>query len=480
MTSAGHEASVETREQRIAFASIVELGQMLRDGETSPVELTELFLERLRRIGPQLNAVVTLTEARARAQAEVLGNELRAGHDRGPRHGIPFGAKDLLATGGGVPTSWGAAPFRGQQFAGDALVLQRLEAAGAILVAKLAMVELAGGFGYAQPNATFTGPGINPWNTSYWSGGSSSGSGSAVAAGLVPYALGSETWGSILNPASSCGITGLRPTLGLVPTRGAMALSWTLDKLGPLCRTAEDAAIITGYIGGDDAEVPATRSWSIRPFGFRRSGFTLALPRGLADDPGLQPEVRHQFVAALNDLRTIATIEDVDLPEFPYVEAARIIIQCEAASAFDDFLASGRASELTAPEDRFGGYAGLTIPAVDYIRALRIRRKVAASWYPMLAPYDALLVPPTNTTARRLDMPWRGNDAHPESAAVTITGAAGNLAGLPAITVPSGFDAKGLPTAISLVGRPFDEQTVVAVAHAYQQLSSWHRRHPAW
>src|SRR6266853_1735595 len=216
------------------------LSELIRERRLSPVTLAETFLDRLERLGPRYNAVVTVTRARALEQARRAEAEIAAGGYRGPLHGIPYGAKDLLATSGGIPTTWGAAPFKDRVFDFDATAIVKLEAAGAVLCAKLAMVELAGGMGYRQPNAAFTGPGVNPWSRDAWSGGSSSGSGSAVAAGLVPFAIGSETWGSILSPAGNCGVAGLRPTYGRVSRHGAMALCWTLDKLGPLALTADD------------------------------------------------------------------------------------------------------------------------------------------------------------------------------------------------------------------------------------------------
>ncbi len=304
-----------TTTDRFAFASVRELGRMLRAGETTPIALAEYFLDRLDTVGRRYNAVVTLTRDRALAEAREAGRELAAGYDRGPLHGIPYGAKDLLATGGGIPTTWGAAPLRDQQFAHDAAVVERLHAAGAVLVAKLAMVELAGGFGYNQPDAAFTGPGKSPWNPEAWSGGSSSGSGSAVGAGAVPFAIGSETWGSILTPSSYCGITGLRPTYGRVSRRGAMALSYTLDKLGPMCRTADDCGLVLAAIAGpdpgDDTTLPNTYRYA--PEAMRTSGFRLGVIAGAAD--GTQPEVGANFAATLDALRAIATIEEVTLPD---------------------------------------------------------------------------------------------------------------------------------------------------------------------
>ncbi len=242
----------------VVFMPIRELKTLVQTRQVSPVELAETFLARLETLGPQYNAVVTVTRERALQQARQAERDIAAGHYKGPLHGIPYGAKDLLATSGGIPTTWGAAPLRHQKFDYDATVVRKLAEAGAVLVAKLAMVELAGGMGYRQPHASFTGPGINPWDRTTWSGGSSSGSGAAVSAGLVPFAIGSETWGSILGPASHCGIAGLRPTYGRVSRYGAMALSWSLDKLGPLGLTADDCGLVLEAIAGADPLDPTT------------------------------------------------------------------------------------------------------------------------------------------------------------------------------------------------------------------------------
>src|SRR5437588_161725 len=255
-----------------AFLSIVWLGRLLRNTRTTATELAGYFLDRLERIGPRFNAVVTGTRERALAEAAQADREIGQGKWRGPLHGIPYGVKDLLATKD-YPTTWGAEPYRQQKFDADATVVERLGAAGAVLVAKLAMVELAGGMGYNQANASFTGPGKTPWNPGYWSGGSSSGPGVAVAAGLVPFAIGSETSGSILTPAAYCGVTGLRPTYGLVSRHGAMALAWTMDKLGPLGRSAEDCAIVLAAIAGKDPKDPsAVGPHPLAPSPSRRGG----------------------------------------------------------------------------------------------------------------------------------------------------------------------------------------------------------------
>ena len=242
----------------LTFKPIRELAELIAGKSVSPVELSQTFLERLERLGPNYNALVTLTAERALATARQAESEITAGTSRGLLHGITWGAKDLLATSGGIPTTWGAAPFKDQQFDYDATVVARLEGSGAPLAAKLAMIELAGGMGYIHPDASLTGPPKNPWDTGRWTGGSSSGSGAAVAAGLVPFAIGSETWGSILSPATNCGLAGLRPTYGRVSRFGAMALCWTLDKLGPLCLTADDCGIVLEALSGPDSQDPST------------------------------------------------------------------------------------------------------------------------------------------------------------------------------------------------------------------------------
>ena len=359
----------------VAFGSIPELGRLLRARKLSSTDLTELYLERLERFGPRYNCVVTVTPERALAEAATADRELRAGRIRGPLHGIPYGVKDLLAAKG-YPTTWGAEPYRSQSFDEDATVVARLGAAGAVLVAKLAMVELAGGMGYSQANASFTGPGKTPWSVDYWSGGSSSGPGSAVAAGLVPFAIGSETSGSILTPAAYCGITGLRPTYGLVSRHGAMALSWTMDKLGPMARSAEDCALVLAAIAGRD---PLDAS-SV-PRGFRMPApeprarrFRIGVPKGVID--AVQGEVAENFTIALDVLRSVAEIvPDVELPDLPFGVVGGVIIAAEGLSAFDDLVEGNRLKDLTAPEDRTGGYGALAISefvrrSVDPIRSV--------------------------------------------------------------------------------------------------------------
>jgi aspartyl-tRNA(Asn)/glutamyl-tRNA(Gln) amidotransferase subunit A len=464
------------RSMSFAFATIRELGQKLRAGETTPTELAEYYIDRLERVGAELNAVVTITRDLALREAKRAEEELAAGHDRGPLHGIPYGAKDLLATTG-IPTTWGAAPLKDQILQPDATVIERLRNAGAVLVAKLAMVELAGGLGYNQPNASFTGPGINPWNTDAWSGGSSSGSGSAVGSGCVPFAIGSETMGSILSPAGFCGISGLRPTYGRVSRHGAMALSWTLDKLGPMCRTADDCGLVLDAIAGPDPLEPSTLEtpFQYRPDRDRVAGFRLGVYREGVDEG--QPEVRVNFERTLEELTRIATLEEVTLPDFPYGPMAEIIIRSEGTSALEPLIASGKVKDLTAPEDRTGGYAGYAVPAVDYLRAMRIRTQMVSEIDSLFSRYDAIVHPTFGMVASPLGMSfeeYRGENRW------TPFSAAGNLAGLPGITVPNGFGERGLPTGVQFVGRAGEDDRVLAVARAYQSWSNWHQRYPDW
>ena len=459
------------------FIPIRELGELVRTKQVSPVELTETFLERLRSIGPRYNAVVTVTPERAMEQARRAESEIAAGDYKGPLHGIPYGAKDLLATSDDIPTTWGAAPFREQVFDYDAAVIIRLEDAGAPLAAKLAMVEIAGGMGYRQPNASFTGPGMTPWGSDgkeAWSGGSSSGSGAAVAAGLVPFAIGSETWGSILSPANNCGLAGLRPTYGRVSRQGAMVLSWTLDKLGPLCLTADDCGIVLEAIAGEDSDDPSTTDMPYRYDIYASAGrrFKLAVLKDATE--GAQAEVAANFGRALEVLEGVADIEEIEFPEMPYEAVTRTILNAESASVFEDFIESGGVAGLTAPECHHP-HARLMVPAQDYIRALRIRGKVARIADEVMSGYDAVLGPTRPVTATPIDQDFRGVVA---GTARDTLGAVGNSAGLPAISVPSGFSDEGLPTGIQFMGRAYDENRILAVARAYQSLTDWHTQHP--
>ena len=455
------------------FVSVRELGERVRTRQVSPVELVEYFLERLETHGPTYNAVVTITRERAMEQARRAEAEIVAGKYRGPLHGIPYGAKDLLATSGGIPTTWGAAPLRDQTFDYDATVVQKLEEAGAVLVAKMAMVELAGGLGYSNTNAAFTGPGLNPWDTGTWTGGSSNGSGAGVAAGLVPFAIGSETWGSILMPASFCGVAGLRPTYGRVSRYGAMALSWTLDKLGPLGLTADDCGLLLEAIAGPDA---LDRTAADRKYRYEvNSGdrFKLAVRKGATDDSDY--DVRKNFDRAVQHLAQVADIDEVTLPDYPYEAVAMTIFLGESAEALEGLAQNGVIAGLTNPGSRLGHFSKAAVLAKDYLKALRVRGQIARDIDRLLRPYDALMVPTTQSVALPIDVDLERGWSQGRT---DIDGAVGNALGLPAVSVPTGLSEAGLPTSIEFLGNAYSENALLSVARAYQGLTRWHEERP--
>lgn len=461
------------RADEYAFATVPALGRMLRTGAVSPVELAACALERLEEVGKPLNAVVTMTADLALEQARRAEDELAHGVDRGPLHGIPYGVKDLLATAG-IRTTWGAPPFADQVFPYDAAVVERLREAGAVLAAKLATVEIAGGFGYEQPDAALTGPGRNAWDREAWAGGSSSGPGAAVAAGCVPFAIGSETWGSIMSPAGYNGLSGLRPTYGRVSRRGAMALSWTMDKIGPLARTAEECALVLAAMAGPDPVEPTTAASSpFAPPADQADGFRFAVLKDGTEQA--QPEIQANFEASLAELRAIGSLEEVALPDLPFDAAASVVINVEAASAFEEFNRDGHSAGLAAPEDRCGLFHAFAIPAVDYLRALRIRRLGSRQLEALLAAFDAIVAPTHLSVAPPIDQPFKPFFARHQGPRL---GAAGNLCGVPSITVPNGFGERGLPTGIEFMGRAWGEDRVVAAAMALQARTEWHRRMP--
>jgi aspartyl-tRNA(Asn)/glutamyl-tRNA(Gln) amidotransferase subunit A len=455
----------------LAFATLPILGNQLRSGAVTSLDLTRLFLDRLEAHGRAYNCVVTLTRELALEQARQADEELSAGRDRGPLHGIPYGAKDLLATKG-IPTTWGAAPFKNRVIDQDATVVRRLREAGAVLVAKLAMVELAGGMGYRQPNASFTGPGLNPWDTKTWSGGSSSGSGAATAAGLVPFAIGTETWGSITTPACYCGITGLRPTYGRVSRAGAMALAWTHDKIGPMARTAHDCGLVLDAIAGPDPDdlSAAERPYRYPPADSPGRNYRLAVIKDGAAHA--EPDMFKNFEAALKVMSAWAAVEEIELPDLPFADVAVTIISAECAAAFEEMVDSGDVFELTAPEDRLGGFGDQAMLATEYLRAQRIRTHLCRAWDELLAPYDALLTLPTAGPATPIDASTRGKYR------VESAGAPGNVCGTPAIVIPTGLTGTGLPTAMQLDGRAWSENRLIALATAFQDATAWHTLHP--
>jgi aspartyl-tRNA(Asn)/glutamyl-tRNA(Gln) amidotransferase subunit A len=459
----------------LAFTPVSELGALLRTHKVSSVELTGTYLRRLHAIGPKLNAVVTVLDDRAMAEAALADKELAAGHDRGPLHGIPYGVKDLLAAVGGR-TTWGAAPYEHQAFDYDATVVKRLTAAGAVLAAKLAMIELAGGMGYNQADASFTGPCRNPWNTGFWTGGSSSGPGAAVAAGLVAFAIGSETDGSITNPSSYCGVTGIRPTYGRVSRHGAMALCWSLDKLGPMCRTALDAHLVLGAIAGldpDDATSVAAAYDSELP---AAQPVTVGVIKGATDK--VQREVRKNYEAALDVLRGAGWVKktvEIELPSYGYDDAVGAIIAGEGGAAFRDIIQDGRVQTLSDPDGKRGGYSYFAVPATDYVDAMRMRAPMKRDFAKLFETIDVIAAPTFATVALPIGMPF--DKAYPGTNDTPLISAC-NLVGIPAISVPSGTGLHGLPTGFMLVAPALEEPRLAALGVEYQRHTSWHARRP--
>ncbi|HEX8145833.1 MAG TPA: amidase [Pyrinomonadaceae bacterium] len=470
--------SVET-----LYAPVSELAAQIRARRLSPVELTEAYLQRLETVGKRLNAVAYVMRETALKEARQAEDEIGRGRYRGPLHGIPYGVKDLCATRE-APTTWGATPFREQRFDYDATVVTRLREAGAVLVAKLAMIELAGGMGYNQADASWTGACRTPWNTGFWSGGSSSGPGAATAAGCVAFSIGSETSGSIITPAAFCGVSGLRPTYGAVSRHGAMALSWTLDKLGPMCRSALDAGLVLSAIAGRDPLDPTSRASERLPR-YSKEGRLLDPRRerrrlrvGVLKDSyeKAQPEVNRNFLASVEVLKRFAEVEtDVKLPDFPYGPSVGTIVDAEGASAFRELIESGRVSELASPEGRVGGFAASLVTAVDYLHAMRLRAPMRRAWAEMFKKVDVLAAPSRATVSYPVDKTF--DKAYPGIGASSPIGAS-NLVGVPAVSVPNGFGQNGLPTGIQLVGPAWGERELLELAVAYQSATDWHARRP--
>jgi Asp-tRNA(Asn)/Glu-tRNA(Gln) amidotransferase A subunit family amidase len=435
--------------EELAFLPVTHLSRLIRARKLTSLALTEMYLKRLKRHHPKLQCVITLTEDLAVEQARRADKEIAAGHYRGPLHGIPWGVKDLLATRG-YRTTWGARPFKKQRIDTDATVVQRLTEAGAVLIAKLTVGELAWG------DVWFGGKTKTPWNTRQGASGSSAGSGAATAAGLVGFAIGTETWGSIISPSTECGVTGLRPTFGRVSRQGAMALSWSMDKIGPMCRSVEDCALVFNAIYGPDGQDltvvdhpfnwgPNRKLTDVR-LGYVKSTFEKKRPYREHDD---------QTLAALRRLGF--RLIPIELPAYP-VEALQIILRAEAAAAFDELTRSDR-DELLVRQIK-DAWPNLfrhsrLIPAVEYIQANRIRHQIMQAMAAMMEKVDVYVAPSYSNN-------------------LLLT----NLTGHPAVVVPNGFKANGVPTSITFTGRLYDEATALAVAKAYQDTTHFHLQHP--
>ncbi len=436
-------------DETLAFMPVHRLAGLVRSGAVTSERLTRLSLERIARLDPKLHAVITVLEERALSQARAADREIAAGRYRGPLHGIPWGAKDLLGLAG-APTTWGAAPYR-EQLMDTATVVRRLDEAGAVLVAKLTLGELAMG------DTWFGGMTRNPWNLEQGSSGSSAGSAAATAAGLVWFSLGSETLGSISSPSTRCGTTGLRPTFGRVPRTGAMPLSWSMDKIGPICRSVEDCALVLEAIRGPDGQDMSVHTAG---FGWDVGQDVRRLRVGYFETLFSTESQQRAFdQATLATLRSLGMdLIPVELPDVPYA-AMRIILRAEAAASFDELTRSGRDAELAqqGPDAWPNTFrTARFIPAVDYVNANRVRSMAIERWADLFEEVD-VIVAPTN------------------SAQLLAT----NLTGHPAVILPNGFRENGTPVSITFLGDLFEEANMLAVARAYQEATDFHLKRPA-
>jgi aspartyl-tRNA(Asn)/glutamyl-tRNA(Gln) amidotransferase subunit A len=461
----------------VLFLPVGELSKRIRSRQLSPVELTQSYLERSSKLGPRLNAYATLTQELALEQARAAEKEIAAGKYRGPLHGVPYAAKDLL-TVKGYPTTWGARPLMAQKFDYDATVIRKLNDAGAVLLGKAAMIELAGGMGYRYASASCTGPAKNPWNTDYWTCGSSSGSGAIMGAGLAAFALGTETWGSIICPSGFCGVSGLRPTFGRVSRAGAMALSYSMDKIGPMCRVADDCDLVLKVISGHDPEdagslpeVLAKYEGAARPSVPLRLGWLA----NQCKDKQTAPEVSAAATAARKALEQSlpAPMKDISLPEGPWETAAGVIISVEGAAAFRSLVRSGQVADLSDPLGRIGAYMNEEVSASDFVAAQRIRGILQKKMDEIFDGVDVVVSTSLPVTASKLD----ANLDLALSFADPI-GGIGNVCGLPAISVPCGFGKDGLPIGLQFIGRVLDDAKVVQAARLYQSRTNWHTQRP--
>jgi aspartyl-tRNA(Asn)/glutamyl-tRNA(Gln) amidotransferase subunit A len=458
------------------FLSIRELGERLRRREVTSVQLTELALDRLSTIGKNLNAVATLTPELARAQAKRADDARKSGKDLGPLHGIPYGAKDLLDTRG-IRTTWGAKPFENRVPDTDATVISKLEAAGAVLCAKLSMAELAGGLGYHRGNASLQGPMRNPWNRERWAGGSSSGTGASVGAGLVPFGIGTETWGSILCPSNFCGVTGLRPTFGRVSRHGAMALSWTLDKIGPMGRTLDDTRLVLDAIAGPDPLDAASAKAKLDWTGATRGNLKGLRAAHVVSDfaKNGEPETAKSYDAALKTLRSAGLeIVEAKLPDLPYEATAIVALQAEVIEAFRGLYTSGDVRKLVDERAPIQAELAKAITASDYVHALRLRLEAQRAMNAFFQDYDLIV------SAGFLKIaPGVTEDMDTYFSGADPVGGMGNLTGVPMAALPMGAGKLGMPVGFQLVAPAFDEALLLRVGNEFQRRTKWHLERPA-
>lgn len=463
--------------EELFYLSVSELAKQIESKKLSPVELTQIYLDRSTKLGPRFNAYARLTPEIALEQAKTAEKEIQRGHYRGPLHGIPYAAKDLLSVKG-VPTTWGAKPYADQVFHYDATVIEHLNRVGAVLIGKAAMVELAGGMGYRFASASLQDATRNPWNTKCWTCGSSSGSGAIVSAGLAAFAIGTETWGSIICPSAFCGVSGFRPTYGRVSRYGAMALAPSMDKIGPLARTAEDCGRVFAAIAGHD---PKDRS----TLPIDKAAFTYSPSLELKTRPlkvgwltnawkSLDAEVAKAILAAEKIVRKhFATTKGAALPEGPFEDAGNIIVAAESAASFRALIRSGRVSELRDPLGQIAGYVNEQYTAADYLRALSVREILQRKMEELFDSFDVLVAAAQPVPASPLEVNLETDLAFPDP-----LGGIGNLCGLPALSVPCGFTEKNLPVGLQFVGKAGDDFTVIQAARTFQLHTEWHRKHP--
>jgi Asp-tRNA(Asn)/Glu-tRNA(Gln) amidotransferase A subunit family amidase len=476
--------------EEVAFWPVAHLAHLLKTRQVTSVDLTRMYLERLNRYNPTLNFVVTMTDELAMQQAQAADREIAAGRYRGPLHGMPWGCKDIIAVPG-YPTQWGSGAFRGQTFETEATVPRLLREAGAVLVAKLTSGELAAG------DQWFGGRTNSPWDPKEGSSGSSAGPASATAAGCVAFGIGTETSGSILSPSSICGVTGLRPTFGRVSRYGAMTLSWTQDRLGPLCRTVEDCALVFHAIARADEH---DRSVIDLPFNWDAGLDVRKLRIGYLapafEDATRNGALKQNDQQVLDTLRALGIeLEPFELPVMP-LGVTGGILGAESGASFDEFLRSGRDKELTNKTRANGFRSSRLVPAVEYLQAQRVRAMIMQQFANAVSKFDVYVAPYLDmraaATAGRGDTPdggrgeaagrggrGRGNGGPPPPNAIRDHFQVANLCGYPAVGVPNGFTTDGKPTSITFMGRLYNEAEVLAVARSYQERAGWHLKHPA-
>ncbi len=450
-----------------AFLPVTQLAELIRSRQVTSLELTEMYLKRLKRYDPVLECVAAYTEDLAIAQAQRADAEIARGLYRGPLHGIPWGAKDLLATRG-YPTQWGAKPYEGQRLDVDATVVQRLEEAGAVLIAKLTLGALANG------DVWYGGTTKNPWDTSEGSSGSSAGSGAAVAAGLVGFAIGTETMGSIVSPSSRCGVSGLRPTYGRVSRYGAMALSWSMDKIGPMCRSVEDCALVFSAIYGPDGRdmtiTPQPFTWdpALDPQSLRIGYVASAFEAADAGETGAHHRQQGEELERVNDVNSAAVLDvmraagfalkPIELPD-RNISALWLILAAEAAAAFDQITRDGSVETMKRQDNSAWPNvfrAARFIPAVEYINANRVRTQLMRDMARVMSEVDVFISPSYGGSTMQIT----------------------NFTGHPTVVAPNGFTDKRSPTSITFIGGLYQEAETLAVAKAYQDATDWHRQHP--